>query len=450
MTEPNTADFEARLAALEAENLRLRAALDDQATRPALGVTATHPAAASSTGSHRGRAFLAIALIVLATVIAPLATVAAFAVREASDTEAFVRTLAPLASDPAVQALVVDEATQAIDAALDTDALVDDLLTSVFDEDTSPRLANASELLGPLLADQARVAIRSALTAVVESRAFATTWEEALRLTHRQIVAVMEADADGALAIDDAGTVAIQLGPVIERLRPALVDAGFTLAAAIPEVDASITVAQVPSVAKARLGYSILTTVGTVLPWVALTLLVLGVALHPRRARALAVAGTLLLIVGLTLGGLIAVGGSVIATLLATEVPADATSAIYGTLTGETAAVMLAYAALGALFILAGALFGGSSAAAATVRRAGASAIARGTAALDRRGWRPEGVAMVLRRLPWLLWCWLALVLVVLAATMPPLTVLDVLIGTLVLGAAGTAYLVLQGPRDAA
>ncbi|WP_062528942.1 hypothetical protein [Demequina rhizosphaerae] len=449
MAGPTKAQIEARLAELEAENARLRGALEENATlraaAPASGPAAT--VAVVPAPRHRGRAFLGILLIVIATLLAPVSTVAAFAAREASDTDAFVGTLAPLAQDPAVQALIVDEATDAIDQALDTDALVNELLSQVIDENSTPRLANASDLLGPLLADQARVAIRSALTTVVQSDAFATVWEEALRLTHQQLVAVMEADAEGAVSIDDTGVVSIQLAPIIAQLKPALVDAGFTLADSIPEVDASITVAEVPAIAKARLGYSVLTTTGNVLPWVALLLLIVGIVVHPRRPRAIIVAGTLLVVTGALLAGAIAIGGSVAAAMIATEVPTDATNAIYGQLTGETAAVMLAYMVLGAVLILAG-IFAGGSSLGSGARGAGSSWLARGSGALDARGWRPEGVGLVLRRMGWLLWLWLAFVLALLAATLRPLNVWDVVFGTVVLGLAAAVFLVFRGPDE--
>ncbi|WP_062297020.1 hypothetical protein [Demequina maris] len=448
MAGPTKAQIEARLLELEAENARLRGALEENAALRSEAVPAAAVAVAAPAPRHRGRAFLGILLIVVATLLAPVATVVGFAARETSDTDAFVRTLAPLAEDPAVQALIVDEASAAIDQALDTDALVNELLSSVIDENSTPRLANASELLGPLLADQARVAIRSALTTVVQSDAFATVWEEALRLTHKQLVAVLEADAEGAVSIDDTGVVSIQLAPIIAQLKPALVDAGFTLADSIPEVNASITVAEVPAIAKARLGYSVLTTVGNVLPWVALVLLIIGIVIHPRRPRAIIVAGTLLLITGAVLAGSIAIGGSVAAAMIATQVPTDATDAIYGQLTGEISAVMLAYAVLGVLLILAG-IFSGGSSLGSGVRRSGSSWLARGSSALDARGWRPEGVGVVLHRMGWLLWLWLGLVLAVLVSTMRPFTVWDVVIGTLVLAIAAAIYLVFRGPGPA-
>ncbi|WP_296664354.1 hypothetical protein [Demequina sp.] len=447
------AQIEARLAAVEAENARLRAVEDDnRSLRDELAAASAarderSPEVAAPRRRTRGRAFLGMTLIVIATLLAPMATVVSFTARQASDTPSFVRTLAPLADEPAVKALIVDRAARAIDEALDPDALVADLLDKVIDADATPRLARASDLLGPLLADQARVAIRSALGTVVESDAFATVWEQALQLTHRQLLAAIEANPDGAVEISDSGVVAIQLGPIIAALKPALVEAGFTLADSIPEVSASITVAELPSIARARLGYSALTTVGDVLPWIALVLLVIGIVVHPRRPRAVVVAGTLILVTGAAVGGAIVIGGSITAAAIAAQVPTDATDAIYRSLTGESGAAMLAYVVLGAVAVTAGLIAGGSDGAVA-LRRSGGALLARGSAALDNRGWRPDGLPAVLRRQGWLLWLWLGALLLIMFATMRPLTVSDVIVVTIVLGLAAALYGVLAGTSE--
>ncbi|WP_156163730.1 hypothetical protein [Demequina subtropica] len=445
------AQLEARLLELESENSRLQEAIEENTRlRATLAPTEAAPApAAPQPHPARGRAFLGLVLIVLGALVAPLGTVAAYASRMASDTDVFVNTLAPLAEDPDVQAFVVDEATAAIDQALDTDALVADLLASVIDEDSTPRLANASEVLGPLLADQARVAIRSALTQVVGAEAFATVWREALTLAHGQLAGVLSADADGAIAVDEAGVVQLQLQPIIEQLRPALVDAGFTLADSIPDVDVNVTLAEVPKVAQARLGYSILHTIGTVLPWIALALIAAGILVHPRRPRASIVAGALLLIVGVVLALVVATAGDIVAAGLATEVPTAATAAIYGALTAEPGAVLIAYIVAGAVAILTGLALGGSRPA-ATVRRLGGTYVTRGATTLDAHGWRPAALGGLLRRQGWPLWPWLALVFLLLFATLRPFTPAGVVVGVIVLGLAGSAFAVLRAEGDAA
>ncbi len=444
------AQIEERLKELEAENASLKEQLD---TRPEPEpAPATEPTPASSVSSpaapaesrHRGRAFLATTLIVLAAILAPLASVASYAAAQVSDTSTFVGTLAPLAEDPAVQALIVDEAAAAIDEALDPDALVEELLDSVLSEESTPRLAEAADVLGPLLADQTRTAIRAALTAVVESDAFANVWEEALTLTHSQVVAVLEGDGEGAVAIDSSGNVVIQLQPIIDAIKPALVEQGFSLADSIPEVDVSITVTQVPQVATARLGYAVLTTLGSVLPWLTIALLILGVLVHPRRPRALVVAGTLMLIVGSLVAGGLLVTGAIAGAALASDIPVDATVAIYSGLTARLVASSMAFALAGLIALVAGFIAGGSAAAAAA-RSGGATALGRGATSLETRGWRSPELARLLDRHAWLLWAALAAVFALCLAVMRPLSPWDVVVTAILLALVAVTFGLFRG-----
>ena len=442
MPRQTKAEIEARLHALEAENARLRADAEREGASGA-------PTAATTARRSRGRAIVAAVLIVVGALLAPVATVAAFGARQLSDTDAFVEVLAPLADEPAVQQLVIDEASAAIDQAIGTDALVQSLLDSLIDQESRPRLAAASERLGPLLADQARTATRTAVTRVVESDAFPAIWEQTVRITHAQMVGVLEADQTRAVTIDDTGVGELQLQPVIAALKPALVDAGFSLASSIPEVDATIVIAEIPQIAQARLGYSLLLAVGLVLPWVAIGLLVVGVLVYPRTSRGAVLGGTLLLAEGALLSIAIGVGGSVVATVIASQVPTAATEVVYRALTAEAAAVMLAYVLAGAIAILAG-LIAGPSIVAARIRGAGSRVLGRVTAWLDRRGWRPRRVTATLRSASWILWVVLAATFVILAASLRPLSPGDVVLGGLVLAVIALVCAVLRGPAQGA
>ena len=438
MPRQTKAEIEARLQELEAENARLRATAEDARER-----VASAPALAPPERTSRGRAAVAVILIVVGALLAPVATVAAFGARQLSDTDAFVEELAPLASEPAVQQLVIDEASAAIDDAIDTDTLVENLLGALIDEESRPRLAAASERLGPLLADQARTATRTAVTRVVESDAFPAIWEQTLRITHAQMVGVLEADQEGAVTIDDTGVVELQLQPIIAALKPALVDAGFELANSIPEVDATIVIAEIPQIAQARLGYSLLLTVGMVLPWIAIGLLVVGVLGHPRTSRGIVLGGTLLLVEGALLASAISIGGSVVAAAVATQVPTAATDVVYTALTAEVAAVMLAYVLAGAIAIVAG-LLAGPGILAVRIRAAGSRTLGRVTGWLDRHGWRSQRAAEALRPHAWVLWVVLAAAFVVLAATLRPLSPGDVVLGGAVLAVIALIFAILR------
>ena len=62
-------------------------------------------------------------LIVVGCVLAPLAGVAVWARNQVTNTDRYVRTVAPLAADPAIQAAVADQITAQVFSYLDVQGL---------------------------------------------------------------------------------------------------------------------------------------------------------------------------------------------------------------------------------------------------------------------------------------------------------------------------------------
>src|SRR6478736_101696 len=93
---------------LRAEVERLRAQV--QAAPPTVALPVAQPV---STSGRTGwwRPVVASVLIVLMAVLAPLSVVARWAHDTVSDTDRYVETVAPLASDPAVQDAIIDRIT---------------------------------------------------------------------------------------------------------------------------------------------------------------------------------------------------------------------------------------------------------------------------------------------------------------------------------------------------
>ena len=71
-----------------------------------------------------GWTLLAIVLITVGALLAPVAVVSAWAHNQLTDTSYFVDTFAPLADDPAVQDFVAAETVAAIESKLQIDQLV--------------------------------------------------------------------------------------------------------------------------------------------------------------------------------------------------------------------------------------------------------------------------------------------------------------------------------------
>ncbi|WP_231505239.1 hypothetical protein [Cellulomonas sp. URHE0023] len=290
------ADLRARLAALEAENAALRAATVASAVPPA------------ARRRKPGRTTAAVVLILLGALLAPVAVVGTWARNLVVDTDAYVATVGPIADDPGVQAAVTNRVTTAVVDALNVDELttqVGDALTTL---DLPPLVSTGIQSLKGPLQDAVTGFVHKQVDKIVSSDAFATTWTEANRTAHEQIVATLRGDADALGQISDSGQLVIDITPIIEQVKAALVDAGFELAGRIPTVKVTFPVASSADFVRLQNAYNLVDIGGRMLPWISLLLLAAGVLVAQRRSRALVVAGLslagamALLAVGLAIG----------------------------------------------------------------------------------------------------------------------------------------------------
>ncbi len=95
---------------------------------------------------HRIRSLGSVLLIILASVLALLAVVAVWANSIVRDTDRYVATMAPLASDPDVQQAVTTRVTNVVLQRIDVDALVAELSRAAAQEGvpTRPRASSAA------------------------------------------------------------------------------------------------------------------------------------------------------------------------------------------------------------------------------------------------------------------------------------------------------------------
>ncbi|MBD5785665.1 hypothetical protein IF650_05685 [Cellulosimicrobium terreum] len=285
------ASVEERLAALERENAELRRRLaTEQPPAPATPPPSPRSAAGGRSG-HRARAVACVVLITIGALLAPVGAVAAWAQRELTDTERYVETVGPLASDPVVQSAVAGRLTQAVMSRIDVGALLDDVVGGLEDNDIAPRATRALSALEAPLTSGVESFVRSAADRLVQSDAFEEAWVQANRVAHQQLVAVMRGDDGTVLQVGQDGQLTIELSGMIDLLKQRLVDRGLDVAANIPEVNASFTIVQTSQLVHVQNRYGQLVLLTTWLPWVALGLLAAGVLVANHRSRALVVAG---------------------------------------------------------------------------------------------------------------------------------------------------------------
>lgn len=254
-------------------------------------------------GRRRWRTPLAVTLVALGSLFAPLAAAAVWVHSELSDTERYVETVAPLARDPAVQTAVTERTTNTITTRLDVDGVTRHAVDAIIAKTDVP----------PLIADQLRGvagAMSSGIHSFVETRIgnlvrsdkFADAWVQTNRVAHQEMVKVLSGQESAVTVEGDM--VSLHLGPFIEVAKQDLSNAGFTLAEKLPPVDPSIELFHADTLVDAQVAYALLNRLSVVLPLLSIGCLALGVVVARRRCRMLLAAG-LGVAVGMALLGLV-------------------------------------------------------------------------------------------------------------------------------------------------
>ncbi|MEU7722955.1 hypothetical protein [Streptomyces tibetensis] len=230
-------------------------------------------------------------LLLLALLLAPLAAVAAWVHDTVSDTGRYVATVAPLASAPPVQNVLIDRLTDRVVDNVDVQAVTDSLVRTLQDAGAPPRAVDgAASLEGPLR-DAVRTAVDRTVTRVITSDAFQQVWEGANRRSHAAVVNMLTGDREGAVGAVN-GTVQLDVGEVVDQVRERLVDAGFEKAAAIPDTDRTITLFEAEQLGKAQDAMRLLDVLGTWLPVLTVVLAALAVWTAPAHRVMLLITAT--------------------------------------------------------------------------------------------------------------------------------------------------------------
>ncbi|MEU3185048.1 hypothetical protein ABZ707_12725 [Streptomyces sp. NPDC006923] len=267
------------------------------------------------------RTYLSTALIVLLAVLTPLSAIAAWADLEIGDTDRFVSTMAPLASDPAVRNAVAERITDGV----------------------MPRIHVGQ------LQDEVRALLLEAVRSFATTDAFKSAWMTASRAAH---------DAGEQVLTSGGGnTVTIDLAPVAERVKMQLVTDRVPFANRIPVRHDDITVLRANGlgvwrdVVQGLVEAGVRPAVGTVV------LMVSAVLLAVRRRRALIGVGLSLAVGAVVLAVAVAMARGTILGNLPNDSDRSAARAIYDVLTGSLRTTSWSVLAAG-LALAAGAWFG--------------------------------------------------------------------------------------------
>jgi hypothetical protein len=278
-------------------------------------------AAATPRPAGRGRAALAAVLIVLSCVLGPLTVTAIWLRNQLLNTDQYVETVTPLASDPAIIRATAADITASLFENVDVE------------KEARDALPNRAKFLAAPLAAGVRAVAEQAAQRALESDFFESVWVKANRVAHDQVEAVLT--GGGRIVATADGRVVLDLTAIIEEVREFLSDRGVTLFNSIPinKLALKFELFDASQLESAQRGVKLLNTLAWVLPFVVVGLLVAGVWLSRRRHRtviwwgigtAIAMA---VLALGINLGR-----GFYLEAVSSSTLPRDAAAATFDTL----------------------------------------------------------------------------------------------------------------------
>lgn len=347
---------------------------------------------------HRWRSFFSALLIVIGCVLAPLAAVAAWSANEIGDTDRYVDTVAPLASDPDIQNAAATRVTDAVMKYIDLPKLLEGVAPA-----DRPIAEKALGKLGDSLESAVRSFVHDKAVDVIASDTFDKIWIQANRRIHAAVEKALTGSGGGAVKINN-DSVTVDLGPVVDQVKQRLVAQGMTVAAKIPEVHTNFTVLRADNIGKVKTYFRILQIAGFWLPVLALVLIAAGVLLSTHRRRVLVVAALAFAFAMLLLSGGLTIFRVVYLNALPDSVSQPAAESVYDTLTRYLRTTVRMTVTLGVVIALA-AWLSGPGRWATFVRQSWHSGIGAVRASADRVGMRTGPVGPFIRHhRTWITW----------------------------------------------
>ena len=319
------------------------------------------------------RAPVALILIVVGCLLAPISVLAVWTANQVSSTSRYVATVEPLIHDPAVQKALTDKITTEITTNLNVTTYTD----QAADQLTSrglPRVGALLQSLGPSISSAVTGFIHGQVHKIVTSPQFARVWVQANTAVHEQLVKALSGQGSSSVHVSN-GQVVLSLGPFINLVKQDLVARGFTLISRLPAINPTLSLFSAKYLVKAQSGYRLINNLKIVLPILTLLLLALGVYVARGHRRALIGAGLGLAASMLVLGaGLLIFRGVYLNGVPSDVLPADAAAALFDALVRFIKEGLRTILVVG-LVVAAGAFLTGPSVTAVGIRKAFSSGL---------------------------------------------------------------------------
>jgi len=267
---------------------------------------------------------------VLGCVLAPISVLGVWAANQVSNTDKYVRNVAPLIKEPAVQGALTDKISTAVSGQIHVQAVAKQAAAQLSTRGLTRLGALLSNFSGSI-AGAVDGLIHSTVGKIVKSPAVARIWVNVNRAAHVQLVKALSGQKS-SLSVSN-GKVVVGLGPLIDKVKQRLAARGLTLVNSLPPINPTFALFSAKYLVRARSAYRLVTTLKWVLPVLTILLFAGGVYVARRHRRALVGASLGLAASMLVLGALLAVGRAIYLNKVpASVLPADAASVAFDTI----------------------------------------------------------------------------------------------------------------------
>ena len=303
-----------------AETVEMPAATADTVALPV--VAASTAATAAPARGPRWRRIVAVVLVVIAMLLAPLVLEVAWMNHDLLNVDNYVSTVAPLASNPGVQTAVARNLTDQLWNRVDVSGQLSGVLPSW-----------AQVFAGPL-SNTLKGYAYQATHAAVSSKAFATVWERANRTAHNQVRNVLLGSPGGAVKSSN-GEVSLDLSPLADQIKATLDSKGIHAldSVALPPGSATFVIFRSATLAKAQKTVKVLHSLSVALPLLLIAAWAGAIAVSLRRRRTILQLGfTLALAMVVTLVAYHLGRGLYLNAVTSPQLPRDTAASIFDTL----------------------------------------------------------------------------------------------------------------------
>ncbi len=231
---------------------------------------------------------IAIVLIVVGCLLAPLSVLGVWSANQVSDTSRYIANIEPLIHNPTIQNALTDKITLEITGHLNIVGYTNqaaDLLTTK----GLSRVGVLLKSFGPSIASAVAGFIHGQVHKIITNPRFARAWIQVNTIAHQQLVNALAGKA-GAISVSN-GQVVIDLAPFINIVKQDLSSRGFTLVNSLPAIHPTLALFSSRDLVKAQSGYRLINDLKIVLPILALLLIGFGVYIARGHRRALIGAG---------------------------------------------------------------------------------------------------------------------------------------------------------------